>query len=697
MKPEIITVTVFIATFSVTLLAVLLFLDARSRRKNGLVVHRSFGRLAAPSGSANIDMAKTTEYTPEQTSDKNRLRIYLFGIFAGGVFGTLLTKLWSLQLLSQDYYLGLAQSNQTTEVTIPAIRGRLLDRKGREMVGNRASLIVTAPKTVVDDRNLVHRLSLVLGIPKPALRARLSDDRLAAAADRVLASDISMRAAAYIQTHPHLFAGVAVQSRATRHYPYGSLAAHLLGYIGPVTQEELDDADPDSALEPEDFIGKTGAEYVYEQYLAGTKGKLVYQRDVHGNPTALLGEVAQKNGADVCLTIDLDIQRATDRILPQIIASAKRDLGKENCNAGALVVMDVSDGGILAMTSLPTFFPEAFTQGISQELWNQMMQPGANNPLLNRVTSGRYPAASTFKAFTSLAGFHHGLIDDHTQCYCRGYWDRYGSKWIQRCWTYPYGYGHGTLDFEEAINQSCDVFFYDLAAGFYSRWELMSGDKPERINELQEYLRGWGFGSKTGLDGLAESAGRVPDAAWKREAFADVPEDYDWVPGDMTNMIIGQGDLLVTPLQICNGYAGIARRRMLKPHTFHRIINERGETISSYQIRESDIQPQFDEANVRRLEEGFARVVARNGGNFRQLPVSVLAKTGTGEMPAPKETCSWFVAYAPADDPKYCVACLVEEAGTGDSVAMPAVQHTLAAIYGVDLGPIRAGKGTGER
>ena len=694
MSPELITVLVGLVIFVLAVLVMLVFLDMRNRRQADLVVRRSFERVAGPSGSANIDIPKEADIAAEPAQDKNRLRFLLFGSFAAGIFGILLAKLWSLQLLSGDTYQKMAELNRRSTVKIPAVRGRLLDRRGRELVGNRKTLIVSAPKATADDRNLVHRLSLVLGIPDGVLRAKLLDDKVMATADRVLASDVSLRAAAYIQTHPLLFAGVNVEAASARYYPFKSVAAHLLGYIGPVTEAELKDRPEGSELDGGDFVGKTGAELAYQDYLVGKKGERVYQVDAFGVPIRLLEETPAINGLDVCLTVDLDLQRACDSILAKIISSARNELGKKDCKAGALVAMDIADGGILAMSSYPTYNPESFTQGISMDQWEWLTDKEAGEPLLNRVTSGSYPAASTFKAFTSLAGLHHGLIHEHSTAYCSGVFEEYGKDWAQYCWDHD---GHGWLDFEEAVNQSCDVFFYELAANFYSRWEQQPGTQVERPNELQEVLRSWGFGSPTGLDhNIGEARGRVPDAAWKREAFWATPEEFGWKPGDMTNLIIGQGDLLVTPLQLCNGYAGIARRKMLKPHVFHRVLDDHGNTLVNYRIRESDVQPAIEPEHIARLEEGLKRVVERNGGPFFKLPVSVRAKTGTGEI-VNRETYSWFVAYAPAEEPKYCVACLVEEAGTGDSVAMQAVQHTLAAIYNVDIGEVHAGKGTRER
>ncbi|MCL2151023.1 MAG: penicillin-binding transpeptidase domain-containing protein, partial [Coriobacteriia bacterium] len=454
MRPEVITVIVGVATFLVAVLAILLVLDIRSRQKKDVVVKQSFGPAAPPKGSVSIDIQKDQGMTNEPPQDKNRSRFYVFGVLAAGVFGALMVKLWQLQLLSGDTYIREAEKNRTEQVSLPAIRGRLLDRKGRELVGNRPSLQVTAPRSVADDRNLVHRLSLVLGIPKGALRLKLLDERVLITANRILATDVSMRAAAYIQSHPTLFPEVSIEAGTRRYYPYGTLAAHVLGYIDRVTNDDLDKADDAFTYEGNDYIGRVGAESYFEEHLRGTKGTRTYQVDAGRRPVAIVDETPAINGDDVCLTIDLDLQRATDSILPQIIASA-REIGREWCNAGALVAMDIEDGGILAMSSYPTFDPMPFTRGISQDLWDQLNNEAANTPLLNRVTSGRYPAASTFKAFGTLAGLHSGLIDDGTTCYCDGTWTVYGEDWAQFCWTHPYGYGHGYLDLEEAVNQSC--------------------------------------------------------------------------------------------------------------------------------------------------------------------------------------------------------------------------------------------------
>ncbi|MDR0350462.1 MAG: penicillin-binding protein 2, partial [Coriobacteriales bacterium] len=441
-----------------------------------------------------------------------------------------------------------------------------------------------------------------------------------------------------------------------------------------------------------DYTGKEGAESSFEAVLQGIRGTRVYMVDADGTPIALLSESPPQNGSDVCLTIDVELQKATDQIIVDVITSSHQK-GFIHANAGALVCIDIEDGGILASSSYPTYHPEELANGISEELWEALNRKDSGYPLTNRVIAGLYPAASTFKAFTSLAGLAHGVVAGDTHFNCTGFWDDYGEEWGQRCWIFPNG--HGYLGLEEAINQSCDVFFYNVGAAFYERWEEASDE--DRTNDFQAFLKTWGFGSMTGVDIPGEMEGRVPDAAWKLRAFPDTPETAQWRPGDMSSMSIGQGDILVTPLQIANGYAGIARKKMVKPHFFHKVLNTEGQTIVTSAPEDSEIQPTINEAHVARVEDGLRRVINRMGGKFNELPVSVAGKSGTAEVASALADFSWFVAFAPATDPKYCVACLVEQAGDGSSAAVLGVQHTLAALYGTDVGEIIVEQGSRER
>ncbi|MDR3052911.1 MAG: penicillin-binding protein 2 [Coriobacteriales bacterium] len=652
-------------------------------------VQQSFKRLSVlkPNGQ---ELVRNTDNMATPKKTEGRGRFYTFGVIAAAILGTLFVRLWSLQIAETDEYVKQAEENMTSTVSTPANRGRILDRNGIELVGNRPSLAVLASKKVADNRALVQRLSLVLGIPRSVIRAKLLDDTLGVQSDRVIARDCSMRVVSFIKEHPRLFEDVSVETQTVRAYAYGSLAAHILGYTGPVTEENLKESSDYLTYESGDIVGRDGAESRFESVLQGTRGTITYQVDVLGNPLKVLNESLPQSGSDIRLTIDLELQTATDKILADVIASCHAK-GHLNANAGALICIDVEDGGILAASSYPSYEPEKFNDGISTDLWEQLTAEESGYPLTNRVLAGLYPAASTFKAFVSLAGLENGVIGWGTEHECTGLWEAYGSTWGQRCWIYPGG--HGVLGLEEAINQSCDVFFYSAGAQFYETW--YGQPDAEKTNVFQDYLKSWGFGSQTGIDLPGESAGRVPDAAWKETTFSDTPEEARWQPGDMTNMSIGQGDILVTPLQICNGYAGIARRKMLKPHVLLDVIDPSGQSIISYQPVEPEVQPVFSTEHVERVEEGLRRVVARNS-NFDAFPVEIAGKTGTAEVIG-KDDYSWFVAYAPRENPKYCVACLVEQVGDGSSAGLLGVKHTLAKLYDVDVGEIVVSQDVIER
>ncbi|MDR2672799.1 MAG: penicillin-binding protein 2 [Coriobacteriales bacterium] len=631
----------------------------------------------------------------DRSTKEGRGRFYAFGVLIAAIFGTLAVKLWSLQVLGHDKYVALSNENMTSEVFVPANRGRILDRNGNELVGNRPSITVTGKRSLAEDAQLVQRLSLVLGVPRGIIRKNLLDDTEGVQSDHTIATDVPMKSVGYIREHPTLFEGINVESRTVRYYPYGSLAAHVLGYTGPVTEDFLKSQTGNEPIpyHSGDIIGKDGAELTFEKILQGMAGTKTYKVDASGNPSEVIAQTEPVNGDDVALTIDANLQRETDQILIDVISAARSTGGHSDCNAGALICLDIEDGGILAASSYPTFFPAELSRGISTDLWAELNSEQSGYPLTNRVISGLYPAASTFKAFTSMAGLQNGIVVDDTQHYCNGYWDEYGEQWGQRCWIYPRG--HGTVGLEEAINVSCDIFFYSVGAAFYERWYALPEVDIERPNAFQDYIKTWGFGTQTGVDMPGEALGRIPDAAWKQQAFSDTPEEAMWVPGDMTNMCIGQGDILVTPLQLCNGYCTVARRKIVTPHVFYRVTDATGAVVVSYENKEVASQPIIEPAYADRVVEGLKRVAIRETA-FNRVPVELAAKSGTAEV-AGKDDYSWFVAYGPVESPKYCVACVIEQGGGGSSAAINGVAQTFARLYDTDIGQITVYRETGER
>jgi len=682
-----------VITFIVVVVIALLVMSYLRKRKKRPALKTSFQRADAHKIKDEDRFRRSGNIAFNRGPD-SKSRFYAFGAVIAVVFGTLAVRLWTLQVLSSSQYLDEANKNMTSEVTIPGVRGRILDRNQVELVTNRASIILSGKKAIADSRGLVHRLSLLLGVPKGVVRRNLLDDTAGVQADHVIATDVPMRVVAFIKEHPTLFQGVNIEQRIIRYYPFGALGAHILGYTGPITETELATlgTQDDFQYESGDTVGKNGAEFEFESQLRGTRGVRTYLVDSAGTPTELIKEDAPTVGSDVCLTMDARIQRETDRIILASITAAK-GAGYQNASAGAIVCIDIKEGGILAASSYPTFNPTDLSGGISNDLWNQLNSEAAGNPLLNRALSGGYPAASTFKAFTSMTGLQHGVIQDDTEFYCAGLWDYWGKQWAKECWIYPGA--HGSLPLEEAINQSCDSYFYNVGAAFFEQWDALPGPDVSKENVFQDGLKTWGFGNLTGIDLPNEYQGRVPDAAWKADWFKDTPEEAVWLGGNMADLCIGQGDLLVTPLQIANGYATLARKGAIKPHVFYKTIDNKGNTIVSAEQVPSDYQPDIDDKNHGRVLNGLERMI-RRVGVFDVLPVTLAGKSGTAEV-AGKDPYAWFVAFGPVEDPQYCVSCVIEEGGEGSVSAILGVLHTFAAIYNQDIGDYVTLAKTSER
>ncbi len=671
-------VLTLLAIAAIVLIGVFLksFIDYRHRQN----INRSAAKKMtdAYTGPAPIPAASSKPGSAEvgTTDESIRTRFLAMGAIVVAVIGTLLVKLWSMQILSSDTYSMLAEENRTTTFTTRAVRGRILDRNGVELVGNRATLAVVATSDVANDRNVVHRLSNVLGIPRAAIKQRIQDTSEGAQADRLVADDVPMRAAAFISEHPTAFAGVTIEARSTRTYPNGSLAAHVLGYTGTISEDELETlktADGNS-YESGDVVGKSGAEAAFESVLQGIRGTRTVEVDAQGTVQSLVEEIESRKGNDVMLALDLDAQRVAEQALLAAFEQAKV-FGFVKANAGSIVAIDLEDGGVVAMASYPTFDPNQFIGGISSELWDLLNSAASGYPLTNRAISGVYPAASTFKAFSGMAGLKYGYADAKTQWTCEGIWYGFGEQWPKKCWLES---GHGTLGIIDAYPNSCDVVFYEIAKAFYENIE-------KQPNVLQEDLMSWGFGSKTGIELSGEAAGRIPTAAWKAEYNKDTPESAMWLPGDMANLIIGQGDILITPLQNAVCYSGIALGECLKPHILKSVLSESGEPVISAK-REVFRTPQFEAKNIDLVRQGVHKVTS-SYEQFADFSVDTAGKTGTGEVTG-KDDLGWYVGYGPFDKPKYLVSCCVEQCGGGASICMPAVRKVLASLFDVEDGEI---------
>lgn len=637
-----------------------------------LVVHARGGRFTVDIGGQTPRAAGGND-TSAETGFKDRLRG--LGIFSGGVIAVLLARVWSMQLMSSDEYTSQAERNRTRTITTAAPRGRILDRNGEELVTNRPSLTVVAQPDVAKNETEVTLLGNLLGMPAMAVRRKIQDTSEGAQGSRTVAVDVPRSVVAYLEEHPDLFSGVTVEQRTERYYPNGKLAAHVLGYTGTVTQDQLEaskNGQTDVEYESGDITGQAGVEYQYEGVLQGVRGEQEVYVDANGDITGYSTSVPAEAGSDVVLTIDAKIQKAAEDGLAHAIQKAK-ELNNA-ATAGCVVVLDATNGEILAMASYPEYDPSIFVGGISNADWEALSSESSGYPLMDRAVGGTYPSASTIKPLSTLAALNYGIATPSSGYNCTGFWTGFGSAYGQYCWDKD---GHGHMDLRNGIVYSCDTVFYEIGKAFF---------ESDNKEGLQETYTRWGLGKKTGVDLPGEAEGRVPTAQWKQEYFSSYPEeDRMWRGGDTTNLAIGQGDILVTPLQMACIYMGLANDGTIwRPHVLKSVASKEGSgTVADYQPQKLDeVEEKSEYMDL--IHDALQGVIYEEdeavASHFSSLPVKVAGKTGTGEK-AGKDPTAWFCAYAPADDPKYVVTAMVEEGGFGATSAMYAVRDTFGGIY----------------
>ncbi len=653
---------------------------SRARDRMGVKSVTSVGIAAetpkTTSGAAHVPL------TGAGSSESLRSRFAAVGIIAAGVFGALAAKLFGLQILEGASYSQEAEANLYTTVSTPAPRGVIYDTEGTALVTNRQVQTVLADADVAKNPDVMLRLSSLLGVPYDVVRARILDSSSGAQSQRVVASDVKLRDVAYISEHRDAFPGITTQIRTTRSYPYGALAAHVLGYTGTASEDDLKNAAQGRDIRSGDAVGKSGIEQTYDALLAGDHGQRTLVTNASGVVQQVVGETDPTKGNDVYLTINAKVQHVADTVLADAV---KHGTG----TAASCVVIDVQTGGIVAMANYPTYEPEHFIGGISQDVWDAYQTDSSHYPLMNRAIAGTYPAASCFKAFTSLAGLTYGFANTSKTWDCQGTWTGFGKEYPQQCWLHS---GHGWLGLRQGIVVSCDVVFYEIAKSFYDARNSIG------LEAMQDFIKEFGYASATKVDLAGEADGRIPTPGWKQDYFKDVPEEAQWLPGDMSNMVIGQGYVLVTPIQVARAYAAVATGKLLRPHLLKEVHNSLGDTVLSFDTVE-DTPPEVSEDNLAIVRDALRGVAVENAEvstDFNQYPFTVAAKTGTAEV-AGKKNMAWFSCYAPYEEPRFAMTVCVEEGGAGGSTASPLAAKIMDAAIGTldgslqeDLTPISA-------
>lgn len=642
----------------------------RSRRRG------PFQRRPLPDGRRDRPIRTVRADRPIVQAPSVPIRVALIGMLAVVVFVVILFRLWFLQILTGTEYVAQANDNRLRTVKLVPPRGTILDRNGKIIVDNRpGNAIGIRPMDVPPGelKPLIRRLALVLHTPPADIRRQLRQHAANPYDLVVVKEDVSRREFSYILERKASFPGVEVQKNYLRDYPDGDLAAQLLGYTGEISEQQLKES-RFRGYSPGDVIGQSGVEYTYDRWLRGRDGALKVEVDAFGRPkTQVPGGRLPQPGDSLVLTIDQRVQRAAENAVRYGIDLAHAS-SNWRANAGAAVVMDPRNGELLAMASYPTYDPAIFANGLTKKEWKELRRPSANNPLLERADQSAYPVGSTFKLIDAVAALEEGVISPYSTFSCPGYFKAYGSTW--HCWVYPGA--HGSIPLDLALEESCDVYFYNVGLLFYQR----------KGTELEDWAKRLGLGHLTGIDIPGEVPGLVPTPEWRRKTFTN-PIDKLWKPGNSINLAIGQGDLQTTPLQMAVAYSAVANGgSIVEPHLGLKVLSPEGklvERIPGAAPKKLDISLATLDAVRRGIRLAASGPVGTSTSVFAGFPVPVAGKTGTAEVFG-KGDYSWYVSWAPADNPRYLVAVMIEQGGHGGTAAAPAARMIYDTLFNVKGG-----------
>jgi penicillin-binding protein 2 len=640
-------------------------------------------------------------------------RLSLLSVVVAVLLVALLSRLWYLQVLAADHYGDLAEGNRVRQVVLQAPRGRILDRKGRVLVQNRAAWAFTVKPAEMATKQgsaVLARLARLLGQPAAKLRQRMNDWNGSPLEGTPVAEDVPTDKLFYVTEHADQFPGVTPEVLALRDYPHGKLAAHVLGYVGEVSEDELKTPRFEQ-LKPGDMVGKAGVELTYDRYLRGSDGVEDLEVNSAGRVVRVVGGVAPKPGADLALSIDLEVQKTAEDSLAAAMKLARKlpDTqrgGTYPAPASTAVVLDPNDGSVVALASLPEYDPRKFVGGISRKDY-LAYNTDPNKPLLDRAVQSAYPPGSTWKAMSALSGLVNGAVTPQSTINCPGSF-KFGNS-VRHDWTPS---GHGTVNLAKSLQFSCDVYYYNLGAHFASS-EMSQEKRHQRVDELmQATARTLGFGRQPSIDLPYAAGGTVPDRAWRKRVWELLKpvyckgksalyqelckSGYVWEGGDDLSVAIGQGSLQVSPLQLALGYGAIANggtvyaahvaQAVLDPVT-HRPIRTVTPKISSVaRIPAGDFAAVTE--GLKAVPSAGTAVAAFSGFPLSRYPVG--GKTGTADLP-PKAPFAWFASFAPVGSPRYVVVAMVEQAGHGGESAAPVAKVLYQKLFGLPVQPLAAG------
>ena len=548
-----------------------------------------------------------------------------------------------LQVIKGEYYQSLAQGNRLRIYSLPAPRGIIYDRFQRPLVYNVPSfdlvvnLVDFLDNPVKIQEGILEKISCLLA--KNDFKQKIEQVR-GQVSRLVLAKNIERSTALILESLVNDWPGLRLEKNAQRQYVLSRYLAHILGYPGQVDPADLE-KHPDYSLN--DQIGKAGLEYYYEDLLRGEPGQEQIEVNSFGQTQSLLATKSAQPGQGLVLSINRDLQEKLYQALDKM----------ENVEKAAAIAFDPGNGGILALVSLPSFDNNLFAQGISQADLSALKND-PNEPFLNRVLAGQYPSGSIIKPLIAAGALEEEIIKPYQQINCQGGLSIANKYDPQIIYHFPDWKAHGLTDMIKAIAQSCNVYFYTIG-----------GDLG--VGQIKKYLQYFGLGQATNIDLPHERIGLIPDEKWKKKT----KPNEEWYLGDTYHLAIGQGDILVTPLQMTLAMGAIANGGTLyQPQIVDRIIDQ--QDIPAKVVRENFIQPE----NIKIVQEGMRQaVLAGSASALADLSVKVAGKTGTAQFGTKGETHAWFVGYAPYDQPQIVLTILVEGGGQGHEAAVPVAKE----------------------
>ncbi len=671
-------------------------------------------------------------------SEKSRLRLIVVQLLVLSLFLTLFARLWYMQVLTGDGYQAQAASQSVRDVVVQPARGLIVDDMGRPLVANRSSWVVSIDRTLVAKlpekvrTATLRKLSRVTHVSLRQIQARmLVCGQPGSKAGTCwngspyqpvpVASDIPQKVAVKVLEQAEDYPGVLAQQESVRAYPspYGANGAHVLGYLSPITEGELDEADKDddASVNGASVVGRAGVEKAYDTWLRGKPGYKKVAVDSMGRVLGDSGEVGSTPGDTLVTSIDANVQSYVEKQLHQALVTARGTFDKVTgknyvAESGAAVVMEAKTGRVVAMASQPTYDPKVWSGGITKKELGALYSEKAGNPLLSRATQGQYAPGSTWKPIMTIGALNNGF-GENTSLDCSSNL-QVGNRLFKNYESAAYGY----ISFAKALELSCDTFFYRVGLKFWQQY----GSDPANVkakDPLVSTAKNFGFGSTTGGDISGEASGRIADRRWKRAYWKSMKgyyckvdrknttgqrdflhvfahefclEGFNYRAGDAVNFVIGQGDTMVTPLQLARAYGALSNGgKLMAPQVAKAVVSPEGRLVK-------EIKPKV----VRRVKSSKAALAYVDNAlqgtpkegtlawKFEGFPldkVKIRGKTGSAEVYG-KQSTSWVATYTK----DYVVIMMITQGGTGSGTSGPAVRKIWEHLYGIKGEDVRASK-----